>query len=184
MCHILGVSQSPLVAISYEISAYRASEVSKRPNDPSLNRMMTEEIMNNKKVFITCILSVIPLMSNQDQAIKRFLISGMTCASCVSKVEKALSKVHGVTLASVNLVERIAIVQGEASLELLMKAVRDVGYQAKECGDDDRTSEKENSESFQYKKLLKKSAAAAAIGIPLMVADLFHVLPYLDESWG
>ncbi len=122
--------------------------------------------------------------SDNNSNVKRFLISGMTCASCVSKVEKALSKVHGVTSASVNLVERTAIVQGGVSTEILIKVVNDIGYQAKECGNGESESEKESLESFQYKKLLKKSAMAAVVGIPLMVADFFHVLPYLDESRG
>ncbi|MCO8589744.1 heavy metal translocating P-type ATPase [Burkholderia multivorans] len=59
-------------------------------------------------------------------------IDGMTCASCVSRVEKALAKVPGVTRASVNLATERATV--EASLDVsaarLVEAVEQAGYQA------------------------------------------------------
>ncbi|HBQ21847.1 MAG: Cu+ exporting ATPase [Deltaproteobacteria bacterium GWA2_38_16] len=122
-------------------------------------------------------------MGNQDQ-VKRFSISGMTCASCVAKVEKVLSQVPGVVQASVNLVERTALVQGATSSDLLIKAVSSLGYQAKEVVDNEGESDKEGIEFLYYKKLLRKSALAGALGIPLMGADFFHVLPYLDEPRG
>ena len=63
-------------------------------------------------------------------------VDGMTCASCVSRVERALQKVPGVSAASVNLATESARVQatpvdGEASDALrarLSRAVRDAGY--------------------------------------------------------
>jgi Cu+-exporting ATPase len=59
-------------------------------------------------------------------------IGGMTCASCVGRVEKALNKVPGVVNASVNLATESARidVKGDASMEaLLRRAVRDAGYE-------------------------------------------------------
>jgi Cu+-exporting ATPase len=60
-------------------------------------------------------------------------IEGMTCASCVRRVEKALSKVPGVSEASVNYATERATVVHEAGLdhEALQKAVADAGYAAK-----------------------------------------------------
>ncbi|TAM40828.1 MAG: heavy metal translocating P-type ATPase, partial [Burkholderiaceae bacterium] len=59
-------------------------------------------------------------------------IGGMTCASCVMRVEKALKKVPGVQDASVNLATesaRIVFAQGEQMEALLRRAVRDAGYE-------------------------------------------------------
>jgi copper chaperone CopZ len=56
-------------------------------------------------------------------------ISGMTCASCVARVEKALAKVPGVRTAGVNLATERATVQGDATLALgaLVDAVEKAG---------------------------------------------------------
>jgi Cu+-exporting ATPase len=59
-------------------------------------------------------------------------ISGMTCASCVGRVEKALKKVPGVTDATVNLATEKAQVQatGGVTTDALIAAVRKAGYEA------------------------------------------------------
>lgn len=61
-------------------------------------------------------------------------ITGMTCASCVSHVEKALKKVPGVTEAAVNLATEKAQVKFEnnVTVEQLISAVEAAGYEAKE----------------------------------------------------
>ncbi len=58
-------------------------------------------------------------------------ISGMTCASCVSHVEKALNDIPGVEKATVNLATERATVQfanGEIGTDVLIEAVRNSGY--------------------------------------------------------
>jgi Cu+-exporting ATPase len=64
----------------------------------------------------------------------QFQIEGMTCASCVSRVEKALMKVPGVHEATVNLAMENATVSAapSTSIESLQNAVRDAGYQIAE----------------------------------------------------
>ncbi|MBZ4186784.1 heavy metal translocating P-type ATPase [Thermomonas sp. RSS23] len=59
-------------------------------------------------------------------------ISGMTCASCVGRVEKALRKVDGVQEATVNLATETAAVQGSATVQALIAAVERAGYHASE----------------------------------------------------
>ena len=58
-------------------------------------------------------------------------ISGMTCASCVMRVEKALSKIPGVTEATVNLATERAFIRADASVSAatLAAAVRQAGYE-------------------------------------------------------
>jgi Cu+-exporting ATPase len=62
-------------------------------------------------------------------------IGGMTCASCVSRVEKALDKIPGVEAASVNLATeqaRIRVHRGSSSLAEIIALVQKTGYEAKE----------------------------------------------------
>lgn len=56
-----------------------------------------------------------------------YQINGMHCASCATKIEKALGKVSGVAKASVNFATETAQVEGSATLEDLNAAVRKVG---------------------------------------------------------
>jgi Cu+-exporting ATPase len=53
----------------------------------------------------------------------QLLLSGMSCASCVSKVQQALERVDGVTRANVNLAERSALVRGAKNTQALIDAV-------------------------------------------------------------
>ncbi|MBP8184464.1 MAG: cation transporter, partial [Pseudomonas sp.] len=55
-------------------------------------------------------------------------ISGLTCASCAGRVERALAQVSGVQSASVNLLAERAQVQGDVELGALISAVEHAGY--------------------------------------------------------
>ena len=70
-------------------------------------------------------------------------ISGMTCASCAMRVEKALAKVPGVTRASVNLATEKARVDADPSVQTdtLLNAIRKAGYDATPVVHTDATSE-------------------------------------------
>lgn len=58
-------------------------------------------------------------------------IDGMTCASCVARVERALRAVPGVETAKVNLATERATVTGTADAALLRRAIEDAGYEAR-----------------------------------------------------
>ena len=64
----------------------------------------------------------------------KFDVTGMTCAACVARVEKAVNKVEGVTGCSVSLLTNSMGVEGEVSAEKIIKAVQDAGYDASEKG--------------------------------------------------
>ncbi|WP_257307532.1 heavy metal translocating P-type ATPase [Geothrix campi] len=61
-------------------------------------------------------------------SIETYTVTGMTCASCVRHVEKALSSTPGVRAATVNLATAMATVEGEARFETLAAQVEDAGY--------------------------------------------------------
>ncbi len=62
---------------------------------------------------------------------KQFDISGMSCAACSARVEKAVSKVPGVTTCSVNLLTNSMGVEGTATDSQIIEAVTNAGYGAK-----------------------------------------------------
>ena len=61
---------------------------------------------------------------------KQYTVTGMSCAACSSRVEKAVSKVEGVENCSVSLLTNSMGVEGTASDEAVIKAVEDAGYGA------------------------------------------------------
>ena len=62
---------------------------------------------------------------------KQYNVTGMSCAACSARVEKAVSKVPGVTSCSVNLLTNSMGVEGSASDEEIVSAVVQAGYGAK-----------------------------------------------------
>ena len=101
-------------------------------------------------------------------------VGGMTCASCVGRVEKALSKVPGVIRASVNLATESARIQlrGDAAMEaLLRRAVRDAGYEPRTAVQADEALNASTWDGF----------SAVAWGL-LLSTPL--VLPMLGDLWG
>ena len=61
---------------------------------------------------------------------EQYTVTGMSCAACSARVEKAVSKVEGVTSCSVSLLTNSIGVEGSASPEEIIKAVEDAGYGA------------------------------------------------------
>ena len=67
---------------------------------------------------------------------EQYIVTGMSCAACSSRVEKAVSKVPGVTSCSVSLLTNSMGVEGTASEQEIIKAVTDAGYGASKKGED------------------------------------------------
>ncbi len=107
----------------------------------------------------------------------RLSISGMTCAGCVSRVEKALQAVPGVSSATVNFAEHTATVEGDVDARALIEEVSATGYEAAELASIDDVAEKEASEHEHYHALMKKAAVAAALGIPQFLFGMAGWLP-------
>ncbi len=60
----------------------------------------------------------------------QYIVTGMSCAACVARVEKAVSKLEGVKEVSVSLLTNSMGVEGDASPDKIIKAVREAGYDA------------------------------------------------------
>lgn len=108
--------------------------------------------------------------AQESESAQFLLIEGMSCASCVSRVEKALEKVPGVTQARVNLGERSALVIGDASAQQLVEAVDAAGYQAQVVQDEqERRDKQQSSARHAMRRFSWQAALALAFGAPLMI---------------
>ena len=61
---------------------------------------------------------------------EQYTVTGMSCAACSARVEKAVSKVAGVSACSVSLLTNSMGVEGAASASEIIKAVEEAGYGA------------------------------------------------------
>ncbi|MGL4978725.1 MAG: cation transporter, partial [Plesiomonas sp.] len=108
-----------------------------------------------------------------DDAIQ-LMLNGMSCASCVSKVQNALQNVSGVTQARVNLAERSALVMGTPDPAALVQAVANAGYEAEVVVDDTLRREKQQKSADETLRRLRwQSALALGTGIPLMIWGMY-----------
>ncbi len=110
---------------------------------------------------------------------KKFNVTGMSCAACSSRVEKAVSKVSGVESCSVSLLTNSMGVEGTASDESIIKAVEAAGYGATVAG----SEKKQSNESEQLKdkatpELLHRLIASVGFLIVLMYISMGHMM------WG
>ena len=110
-------------------------------------------------------------MSNSET---QLLISGMHCAACVRRVEKALGKVEGVNFASVNLADQTAFVEGNANPQVMIQAVEKIGFGAEmlESEEERRTKQQAQTKAIlNHKKW--QFTLALIVGFSLMVVGMF-----------
>jgi len=107
-------------------------------------------------------------------------IKGMTCASCVKRVQDALASVNGVFSASVNLATEKATVEyspAQAGVRDFRKAVRDAGYDIVEVQPGEDPVEKEKREREEvYRKLRTKLITGIVLTIPIFILMLWESL--------
>ena len=104
-------------------------------------------------------------------------IDGMTCASCVARVEKALQAVPGVTAASVNLATESARVEGVADVTDLLAAVRATGYGAQLSGAGTGETQVQRR-ARDAESLSRDLILAAALTLPVFVLEMGgHLVP-------
>lgn len=116
---------------------------------------------------------------------EQYIVTGMSCAACSSRVEKAVSKVPGVTSCSVSLLTNSMGVEGTASEQEIIKAVTDAGYGASKKGEG--TAKTQSSSASAGEDMLKdrttpalKKRLIASLGflIVLMYFSMGHMM------WG
>ncbi|MBQ5417550.1 MAG: heavy metal translocating P-type ATPase, partial [Oscillospiraceae bacterium] len=111
---------------------------------------------------------------------EKYSVSGMSCAACQAHVEKAVSRVAGVTSCSVSLLTNSMSVEGTASEDDIIKAVTDAGYGASRLGAEQKSSvmrEREKALDDTELPLMKKRLAySAAVLLVLMYFSMGHMM--------
>ena len=116
---------------------------------------------------------------------EQYIVTGMSCAACSARVEKAVSKVPGVTSCSVSLLTNSMGVEGTASEQEIIKAVADAGYGASKKGEG--AAKTQSSSASAGEDMLKdrttpalKKRLIASLGflIVLMYFSMGHMM------WG
>ena len=111
---------------------------------------------------------------------KQYNVTGMSCASCVARVEKAVNKVDGVTSCSVNLLTNSMSVDGDVKSSDVISAVEKAGYGASLKGNSSKKN-KTNDEPLkdtETPKLKKRLFSSLVFLILLMYISMGHMM------WG
>ena len=109
---------------------------------------------------------------------EQYNVTGMSCAACSARVEKAVAAVDGVTACSVSLLTNSMGVEGSASPESIIKAVEDAGYGASRKGAKSAPAEDDTLADRETPKLKKRLTASLCLLIPLMYVSMGHMM------WG
>lgn len=113
----------------------------------------------------------------------QYKVTGMSCAACQARVEKAVNKVPGVTSCSVSLLTNSMGVEGTASSADIIKAVKAAGYGAslkKDNGGSSQTAANAADEELLKDKetpvMVKRLVASVVLLLPLMYISMGHMM--------
>ena len=118
-------------------------------------------------------------------------VTGMTCASCVGRVERALQAVPGVESAAVNLATERATVRGTAAAGALVDAIASAGYRASpiDAGAPAADDEAAARRDAERRALGRDVLLAAALALPVFLLEMgTHLIPgmhaWVDQAIG
>lgn len=109
-------------------------------------------------------------------------IHGMSCASCVKKVESALNGIHGVVKANVNFATERATVQyipGAVTMADFKKHVKDAGYEVLDTeigGKEDIIDREQAAREAEYNKLKRKLITGIILVVPIFILAYWKTL--------
>ncbi len=114
-------------------------------------------------------------------------VQGMTCGSCVSRVEKAISQLSGVLQASVNLTTQkasVSFLPEMITLHQLHGAIRGAGYEPQQVETAGGAPVTQNLEDQEGQELRSRMLFAAALAIPIVFISMGKMLPGLDALFA
>ena len=109
---------------------------------------------------------------------EQYNVTGMSCAACSARVEKAVLAVDGVEACSVNLLTNSMQVEGTVLPETVIAAVENAGYGAVLKGEQNNKSNSETQFADETSALKKRLVWSVAFLLPLMYVSMGHAM------WG
>lgn len=107
----------------------------------------------------------------------QYNVTGMSCAACVARVEKAVSKIDGVNSCSVSLLTNSMNVDGSADSSAIIKAVQNAGYGASLKGKEKKSPDAEDSlKDTETPKIRKRLIASLIVLAVLMYFSMGHMM--------
>ncbi len=117
---------------------------------------------------------------------EKYTVTGMSCAACQARVEKAVNNVPGVTSCSVSLLTNSMGVEGNASSSDIIKAVENAGYGASKAGEEKKTLSASEKLAMEEDALIDRETPKLKRRLILSVGFLI-VLMYITmgfNMWG
>ena len=107
---------------------------------------------------------------------EQFDVKGMSCAACSARVAKAVSKLDGVSSCSVNLLTNSMAVDGSASEQEIIAAVRSAGYDAAVKGKTQTAKKPDDIKDTETPKILRRLIASLVFLLILMYFSMGHMM--------
>ncbi len=110
---------------------------------------------------------------------EQYNITGMSCAACSSRVEKAVQAVDGVESVSVSLLTNSMVVEGTADSGAVIEAVEHAGYEAAKKGAQEHVSPGEQADALadhETPKMKRRLIASLVFLVPLMYLSMGHMM--------
>lgn len=114
----------------------------------------------------------------------RIGIEGMYCASCVTKIEKALKQTPGVLNASVNLGSKEAYIDylpEKTNMAEIKAAIEATGYKAIAAPSEEPVDKEAQAREREYKTLMRKFIFSAIVSIPVLLVSYPKFFPFLKD---
>ena len=105
---------------------------------------------------------------------QQFDVTGMSCAACSARVEKAVKAVAGVERCAVSLLTNSMAVEGDAPAEAVVEAVTAAGYGASPKGAEEKPVSPKKTEKSEVKTLLTRLICSLALLLPLIYLTMGH----------
>ena len=118
---------------------------------------------------------------------EQYNVTGMSCAACSARVEKAVSAVEGVESCSVSLLTNSMGVEGNASPEAIISAVENAGYGASLKGVE-KVNSNNSVKDTETPKIRNRLIASIAFLLPLMYISMGHMMwnfplpPFMENN--
>ena len=112
----------------------------------------------------------------------RLSIPGMSCAGCVSAIEKGLDAIPGIEQANVNLADKTASITGTADTRLLIEAVASAGFDATEIADRSAELRQDALLQAESRSLWRRAIVSGLVGAAVHLLGMFGFLPGIEDG--